>query len=408
MRRRMRTPRFPTCNSGQFGRLLPYHWSLLCPGETLKSAKFSARFQSVPIDSPLAGAYVDHWLFWCPLRVLDSNFVDAISNGSGSLPTLGAGASLASWIFEKYKGAGGVVPSWHRLMYQRLFFDWFSNELDVPAIPAWQSTPFALNLPDVTGEFTDRARLDTTMGYTVNVSPGTPDTFALADLENAQAQRRYDDWRNSAVGESYEDYLRSQGVNVEGNAITSSEKWFSHRQWIMPTRAVEPTTGQTTQVYMFDANLSLDRPRFAKEHGLIMGCLSIRPKVLNGSSMNITDQMNLASEFPFAQQPDRLRALSLNPAKQDDASPAENHMALLDDLMTMGHHQVGKTNGWTSPIVSTDNESARRSPTAQWDALPKNATDPVLGTDHFTFDGVFSAKIATPLSFAPIEVSSQG
>ena len=84
---------------------------------------------------------------------------------------------------------------------------------------------------------------------------------------------------NNLMTMSYEDYLRTYGVKVEDPEFSRPELLRYIREWSYPTNTVDPATGTPSSAVSWAISERMDKDRFFKEPGFIVGLTTARPKV---------------------------------------------------------------------------------------------------------------------------------
>ena len=100
---------------------------------------------------------------------------------------------------------------------------------------------------------------------------------------------------------TYADWLAEQGVSgvatAEAENLYRPEWLRTIKEWSYPTNLVEPTTGVPTSAVVWSMVDRLDKPRFFKEPGFILGLSVTKPKVymagMSGSVAGFLDEARL-------------------------------------------------------------------------------------------------------------------
>ena len=140
----------------------------------------------------------------------------------------------------------------------------------------------------------DSAQLSSTLATgDFNVDLNANATITASEVERALVQ-----WEflkaNNLMTMSYEDYLRTYGVKVEDPEFSRPELLRYIREWTYPTNTVEPTTGIPSSACSWAISERMDKDRFFKEPGFIVGLTCTRPKVY--FSLQRTAGINLLSD----------------------------------------------------------------------------------------------------------------
>ena len=95
---------------------------------------------------------------------------------------------------------------------------------------------------------------------------------------------------NNLMDMTYEDYLRSFGMQPKLEVSRVPELLRHVREWTYPTNTVEPTTGVPSSALSWSIQDRADKDRFFKEPGFLFAVTVVRPKVymeLSGSAASL-------------------------------------------------------------------------------------------------------------------------
>ena len=373
MARRTRKPRFPFAQAGQYGTGTVIHRSLVNPGETAKKIKFGLRFQSLPIPNAILGAYVDVWFFYVPYRLVEAQWADFLTDQGGTIST-STGSDNVPGYFENSTVSGGFM-GFHEA-YNLVINHFFRTDEDTAASG---TGPHYLPNADLVGLALgddDYASDDVTVST-------AGDTLSLRDLEEGQAERRHN-LVVDRIGGDYLTYLREFGVNVRNTAIDAPELLGHRRNFMYPSRTVDPSDGSTVQAYFGDMSAELSKPVYFTEHGALIGIMSIRPKVV-GVHLPVDHSLEKADEWPTPWQ--------LEGSDQVDYGSSDD-WGTVQQALWHGQQLVNLQGGdqWCLTVSGSENI---RFPTAAWESL--NTDETTLETQDFAVDGYVATHIATPL-----------
>jgi hypothetical protein len=230
---------------------------------------------------------------------------------------------------------------------------------------------------------------------TIDVSGGT---LSIRTLERHRARLAYERKVESLDGK-YTSFLRAQGVNANETVAQRPEFLGHYRKYIKPQRTVNDSTGLSVQTFAHECTHSLSKRRFFQEHGCVIGCASVRPKVhLNGGYNADAYIWQTPQQFPHVGQLAEHKKIA-TAAFQSTAgyeNEADGNPATylnIDHYLWNGRTHVNNVDSsYINAYDPTDDETALY-PSQAWDAVPTDNT----ASQHFNFEGVMSTKVATPL-----------
>lgn len=240
------------------------------PGETLKNALFQARIVTEPIKNPLVGWWTEYYWFYVKHR-------DLAGSATFQSMMIDPGTSMASQIVagaevKMYRSTNQV--DWLGQCVDRIVAEYFRGEGDVPA--------------DVDGlpvvGLQGNSLFDSLMlSSAVDTGDFSVDLNANATITASEVERSLLQWEflkaNNLMTMSYEDFLRTYGVKVADPEFSRPELLRYIREWTYPTNTVEPTTGVPSSAASWAISERIDKDRFFKEPGFIVGLACTRPKV---------------------------------------------------------------------------------------------------------------------------------
>lgn len=248
------------------------------PGETLKSGLFQSRVITDPIKNPIMGWWQEYYFFYVKLRDLHGreDFTDMLVNLEKDLSGYEEAAAPA------YNHYGGTI-NWTKLCHQVVVENYFRDEGD-----AWDAyTHGGMPLAAVNAEgWTNSAALDD--AYTqhdVNVDLNNDETITASEVEGAMRTWQY--MRANGLTEmDYEDYLRTFGIRVAPEEVHRPELLRYIREWTYPANTVG-TAGDQFGVPASAVSWAiadrLDKDRFFREPGFVVGYTVSRPKTYFGN-----------------------------------------------------------------------------------------------------------------------------
>ena len=282
MKRRTRSPRIDYAGRTYAYALTPFLIHPVLPGETLKKAYWNMSAVSPPLISKLDGAHFDIWLFYVKASQL-SNATEMINMFVDEAAlTVDAAASRA------YFHAGNGV-NFTQKCYDRVV-KWYFRDADESLTPA---TGLIGGFQPVRTErkgWWNNMKLESTAPTADELLPG--ESLEMPESVPSAFSDHWTQWNRmralSFTTATFEDYLRSQGVQVPKDHARDEEaekpELLRHvQEWQFPNNTVEPTTGVPTTAHFFRLTDSADKDRYFDEPGFILGVYSYRPKILFGN-----------------------------------------------------------------------------------------------------------------------------
>lgn len=386
--RQIRKPRFVIGNGGKFGRLIPFSYHQVFAGESQHNIKSQLQFMSKPVAHRMSGATLDIWYYYVPWRLVWSDFPTWVM-GDSTLEPPNTHETKGNALF------GTQLSYQSHLLgsaYEMIVNQYFREEHDQYTLG---TTPAVLPIVDRTAETQGDEDYDAE-DETIDVSGGT---LSLKTLEAHRARLAYERKVESLDGK-YTSFLRAQGVNANETVAQIPEFLGHYRKYIKPQRTVNDSTGLSVQTFAHECSHTLSKRRFFQEHGCVIGCASIRPKVhLSGGAANADSYMwTTPQQFPHVGQLAEHKKIANDSfasrgGYENEADGAPDTYLNVDHYLWNGRtHVLNVDSSYINAYDPTDDETALY-PSAAWDAVP---TDTSVA-QHFNFEGVMSTKIATPL-----------
>lgn len=284
--RKLRTPQHSWQVRNKPFTLQPICIAPVLPGETLKNALFQSRVVTEPIRNPLVGWWIEYYWFYVKHR-------DLAGSATFQSMMIDPGTSMASQVvagaeLKLYRNANKI--DWLGQCMDRIVAEYFRGEGDAPGdvdgLPV-------VGIQGSAGVF-DSVMLSSTLNTgDFNVDLNANSTITASEVERALVQ-----WEflkaNNLMTMSYEDYLRTYGVKVEDPEFSRPELLRYIREWSYPTNTVEPTTGVPSSAVSWAISERMDKDRFFKEPGFVVGVTCARPKVYY--SLQRTAAVNLLDD----------------------------------------------------------------------------------------------------------------
>ena len=300
-------------------------------------------------------------------------------------------------IYNQTEGKAlfGVMPGKQAHLlgtaYTMIVNEYFREEHDQYTI---SSDPAVLPIVDRTAETQGDEDYEEE-DETIDVSGGT---LSIRGLERSRAKLAYERKVESLDGK-YTSFLRAQGVNANETVAQTPEFLGHYRKYIKPQRTVNDSTGLSVQTFAHECTHTLSKRRFFQEHGCVIGCASIRPKVHLNGGQNVDGFMwDSPRQFPHVGQLAENKKIGSNTfdsyggyENETDGTPAT--YLNIDHYLWHGRtHVLNVDSAYINAYDPTNDETALY-PSAAWDAVPSDNTAAV----HYNFEGVMSSKVATPL-----------
>lgn len=260
-----RRPNFPIAGSVRPFGLYPIMLHPVLPGETLKSMTTKWSMVSMPLTNPLAGAWLESWVFYVKLTDLDRDLGQMFISDS---------YSTSGWTAandrKKYFTAQNQID-WVRKCTERVHDAYFISEGETPKLfdgedndirqiklnqRSWyqnlmfEPTETAL---DTTGEFDHDAQMS-----------------AWQMLQQMQMTEL-----------SYESYLEQYGVQSMRLGIGEPEILRFTRSWTKPVNHIDTGTGTPSSAWVWNDEMKLEKDKRFEEPGFILQCAAVRPKMFN-------------------------------------------------------------------------------------------------------------------------------
>lgn len=387
LKRQIRKPRFVIGNAGKFGRLIPFTYHPVFAGESQHNVKTMMNFMSKPISQRMSGATLDIWYYYVPWRLVWDQFPEwAMGDSTYTPPT--SHSVHGDALF------GAQANAWQSHMlaasYEQIVNQYFREEHDQYVIG---NDPAVLPIVDRTAETQGDEDYEEE-DETIDVSSGT---LSIREIERRRARLAYER-RVEALDGKYTSFLRAQGVNANETVAQIPEFVGHYRKYIKPSKTINDSTGLSVQTYAHECSHNLTKRRFFQEHGVVIGCASIRPKVHLTGGFNADAYMwESPSYFPHVGQ--LAENKKIQNASFDSRGGGENEAdgtpatyLNIDHYLWNGRtHVLNAESDYINTYDPTDDETALY-PSAAWDAVLATASD-----KHFHLEGVVSSKIATPL-----------
>lgn len=399
MARQMRTPRFPTVTKGDFGRVNLVFRAPVAPGETLKRLKSMYAIQSAPFDKPLAGAWFDMAFYYVPCRLLDATFIPSMMAGTYVATRLNfTDATMNRRFFAPNGGPNTMVVRAYEAVINRYYRD---LEVQGPfALTAGSTTMASAVIADRTAESIGIITADKP-DESIALSGTSPNqTVSVQAMWEAEQKLRTKVAREN-MDATYSGYLEAFGVSRDDGEgfLVEPEVLTSTRKWVMPSKAVDESTGETVQSYFISGEHDFGGRKYFSEHGYIIGVATLRPKwFYAGKTGQIDDAFpafwqDAMTVYPLEGDPDK----SVTSTNWISSEAFEIDMR---NVLYRGEQLVGPG---VDDIVADTNETfvASKNPATLADTLVATGLNFVSGSKlgaSFQLDATHRLEIATPIS----------
>lgn len=321
----------------------PFMIAPVLPGETLERALLQSRCVTDPIDNPLIGWWLEHYLFYVPFSAMPNAAAmkELMITTGASLAAISSAAKLAHY----HKNGPDFVSECLYAVTETFF-----REREV----AWNAAGTTVTQGGETMPIAGLRAADSWLDSTLDVTTIPTTDGALDDevtgLYDQLDERRLMYERIRELGmttATYEDWLRMNGVETPSAEakIPRPELIREMSSWSYPTNTVDPTTGTPTSAVSWAIAESADKKRFFKEPGFIFGCCVVRPKVyLSRQYGNAVSLMSSALNWLPAMAHEAAASIvevvkttgPLGSGSADATSPAQNYVVDLRDLLLYG------------------------------------------------------------------------
>lgn len=254
--------------------IVPICVAPVLPGETLKNATFQSRVVTDPIKNPLIGWWKEYYWFYVKHRDLQVQaFLDMMIDSTTSLAGYSDGTDSVDFYWE---GAVNSV-NWLKLAYEKIVANYFRDQgeaWNVATIGNYASAQINSN------SWLDSATINADYeDDTFNVDLDADTTIEAHEI--SRSLMLWEHLRAQNLTEmTYEDYLRTYGVKVQPEVTESKPELLRYvREWSYPANTVEPTTGVPSSAVSWAFGERMDKDRYFKEPGFIIGITIARPKV---------------------------------------------------------------------------------------------------------------------------------
>lgn len=318
----------------------PFCIAPVIPGETLTRAMYQSRVVTDPIKNPLIGWWTEYYWFYVKLRDLNERDIltEMMLDPAQSVAALNSAANVAT-----YHSAS--APDFVAMCLRRVVEEYFRDE----------GEPYDAGGPGVIGgmpiakcvgprsNWMDSVALDTALAAKADNDLQNPNHDG--DNGMAQYQAAYDRMRQMRmIDMTFDEWLETFGVRVRTDEQQHIPELIRyHREWSYPANTVEPTTGVPSSAVSWAVSDRIDKDRYFREPGFILGVTVARPKIYFSNQKSAAVELMakpeawmpaLLSEEPWTSL--QKVVATDGPLRGLGASPANDYWVDLRDLFLYG------------------------------------------------------------------------
>lgn len=267
---RSRVPRYPkhTFSIKQYPyEVTPFFIAPVLAGETLRNLLLQSRAVSSPLENPLIGHHLEHYIFYVKLRDL-ADTDDLVAMLMDTEATAGVDKAAQANV-QLYVGNG--APDYVKMCLDTVVKHYFRDEGDTAAhVGSTTGLPMA--------QWTNyKSVIESLIDDTDLVTDAIDDGVAFPEFEKEYATWTY--MRQMQLTEvSFEDYLGTFGVNISNAELNRPELVRMMKNWTYPTNTLDGD-GTINSQASWSVVERADKDRFFKEPGFLFGVTVARPKV---------------------------------------------------------------------------------------------------------------------------------
>jgi len=328
-------------------QIQPFMIAPVLPGETLKNATLQARVVTDPLENALIGWWTEYYFFYVKHRDLYDRdlLTNAMIDPSTDLSTLDGATSQAYY----HTNGTDLAINWTALCMERVVDEYFREEGTSYATAAAliDSIPIAgvgvqnfMESATNNDDFVNPSTLDPDLA-----SAGSAGGTTVRPSEIEAALRAWQLARlNKTTDMSYEDFLRSYGVNIPKEEELHKPELLRYiREWSYPTVTINPADGVPSAAVAWSIKDRIDKDRFFREPGFIFGVTVARPKVYlanltSSAVMLMKDAVSWLS--PFLQQDAWSRLVKVTASDPPLDANTDDYWVDIGDLLSYGDQFV--------------------------------------------------------------------
>lgn len=273
-------------------QIQPFMIAPVMAGETLKNASVQARVISDPLKVGFGNMFPwwhDTYFYYVKARqIIKDEFSEMTLNGVA----LGINDPANAWSYHR----GGNIDWVKRAVNFVVENGGFRNDGEAADLASLDGVPLAAAVRHGTN-WADSLMADTAVNPADNLQNPHSTDVVLPEYQEAYERMR----AMRLIDMTFEDYLETMGVNIK-----PQDDWERPEllrvvsDWSYPANTVDPATGTPTGAATFSISERVDKDRFFKEPGFIVGVTVTRPKVFMG---NQASAAVIAMDDPYVWMP---------------------------------------------------------------------------------------------------------
>lgn len=253
-------------------QIVPFMIAPVLPGETMRRLMVQSRCVTDPVKNRTIGWWCELYFFYCSFsspRNADT-WKTAMLDPTASPPT----ASSVSHFKYRVPEGNEVTEECLVPIIENYFRnegeDWDEWTINSQACAAINQNNWMHSLA---------AAADVTAEVDVDVDAiGAGANIMASEIEQAMIQ--YQVLRRHGLTQlSYDEYLRTHGVQAPTETLAIPELLRYVRSWQYPSNTIDPTDGSATTAVSWSIAERADKNRYFREPGFIVGVQVVRPKV---------------------------------------------------------------------------------------------------------------------------------
>jgi hypothetical protein len=254
----------------------PFLLAPVLPGETMKNLLLQSRVVSDPVKNPLAGWWLEYYIFYVKHRDLTdrAEFVEMMLDPEWTASANGMVTASADVL--TYFAGNGI--NWTQKCLVEIVNWYFRDQGQVYSDHLIDTQPIA--------SIQGNTWLDSVLAATVVenddialVDAATSDVLYTSEVDKYMRQYELLRMRNLTT-QTYEEFLETYGVRQQRAEDPHKPELLRYlREWTYPTNTVNPSTGTPTTALSWAVAERADKDRYFAEPGFIFGVTCCRPKV---------------------------------------------------------------------------------------------------------------------------------
>ncbi len=332
-----RRPNFPVTGTMKPFGLYPIMCHPVLPGETLKSATTKWSVVSQPLVNPLAGAWLETWLFYVKLTDIDRDLSEMFISDDFSQ----TGWTQTSGKDHWFTATGQI--KWIFMCVDRIRDAYFINEGE---------TPEDMASPD---DGVPKLKLNQKSWYqNMMFEPAEVALDTTGELDHIQQMDAYKMLTQMQMTEiTYESYLEQYGVRSQRTGLGEPEILRFNRSWTKPANTIDPTDGTPSSAWVWNDEMKMDKDKRFNEPGFVIMMAGIRPKMYNRmvEQSLIGNLWGFSDWYPaynLADPQAGIKRIGTDDAVfKSDINEAEGELQVLYDVRDLLNHGEQFVNDWT-------------------------------------------------------------